>query len=87
MCIKFVLWRKTQKSTKAFFLSIFVILLFFGLNFHLIFTLKYDQNVNETIIENLTLTEYLLSSETFQLWIHVILWQSKILEQNGDWSN
>jgi hypothetical protein len=74
MCIKFVLWRKTLfSSTKAFFLSIFIILLFFALNFHLIFTLKYGLNDNETIIENLTLTEYLLSSETFQSWIHVIL--------------
>ena len=77
MCVKFVMWRKTLfNSMKALLSSFFVIFVFFALNFHLNFTTHFhsDSFNNETIYENSTLIDHLLSSETVKLWLHVSIY-------------
>ena len=68
MCIKFVLWRKSIfSSTKAILSSLALLLFLFILNFHLIFTIKYNNDS-----ENKTLIEHLISSKMLAVWtMHV----------------
>ncbi len=67
MCIKYVLWRKTLFSNrKAIWLSVSTILIFFAINFHLNFTVKYNMKKNTTLI-----LDFLLTSKTIFVWINV----------------
>ena len=66
MCIQRPLWRRFFNSTHAVILSITLIGLFFLLNFHLVFTVKYNNS-----FQNSSTIEYIYSSEMLAIWIHV----------------
>jgi hypothetical protein len=68
MCIKFVLWRRSLfSSSKAIVVSILLIFIFFASNFHLNFTIKFENIASE----NVTLIRYLVSSNMLKIWFHV----------------
>ena len=71
MCVKYVLWRKSMFSSKrAIYLSILIISIFFLVNVHLNFTIKYSVNRTEG---NSTFIDLLTSSEIILVWFKVSL--------------